>query len=114
MGSMFSMMDLLIAGCGVYVLYVYYMLKFKGEIKETLLLPKGTNVKKCKDKEAYIAQMSPKVLLYGVVVLASGIFGVLEDQYQLLGNGYLLVIVVFGGFTVWFGLMSKKAFNKFW
>ena len=39
MDSMFSLMDLIILGSGAYVLYCYYLLKFKGEIKEGLLLP---------------------------------------------------------------------------
>ena len=34
MDSMFSLMDLIILGSGAYVLYCYYLLKFKGEIKE--------------------------------------------------------------------------------
>ena len=31
MNSMFSLMDLVIAACGVYILYVWYLLKFKGD-----------------------------------------------------------------------------------
>ena len=57
MDSMFSLMDLIILGSGAYVLYCYYLLKFKGEIKEGLLLPKGTNVKKCTDKAAYTREV---------------------------------------------------------
>lgn len=114
MGSMFSMMDIIIAACGVYVLYVWYLLKFKGEIKESILLPKGLNVKKCKDKAAYIAEMAPKVLIYGIQVVLCGILGIMEDSYHLLGNWYFLVIAVFVAVTVWFCMQTKKAVKKYW
>ena len=84
MDSMFSLMDLIILGSGAYIIYCYYLLKFKGEIKEGLLLPKGTNVKMCTDKAAYIKEVENKILLYGIAVLICGGFGVLETQYFLL------------------------------
>ena len=100
MDSMFSLMDLIILGSGAYVLYCYYLLKFKGEIKEGLLLPKGTNVN--------------KILLYGIAVLICGGFGVLETQTGLLGKWYLVVIAVFLAVTFWFAMVVKKSGEKYW
>lgn len=114
MDSMFSLMDLIILGAGAYVIYCYYLLKFKGEIKEGLLLPKGTNVKKCTDKAAYINEVANKVLIYGIVVLICGVFGVVETQTGLLGMWYLLVIAVFLVFTFWFAYIVKKSGEKYW
>ena len=114
MGSMLSMMDIIIIGCGAYVLYVFYELKFAGEIKEGLLLPKGVLAKNCKDKAAYISEMAPKVLIYGIMVLICGIFGILENSYQVLGNFYLIVLIVFAVVTAWFAIQSKKAVKKYW
>ncbi len=114
MDSMFSLMDLIILGSGAYVLYCYYLLKFKGEIKEGLLLPKGTNVKKCTDKAAYTKEVENKVLLYGIAVLICGGFGVLETQTGLLGKWYLVVIAVFLAVTFWFALVVKKSGEKYW
>ncbi len=114
MSSMFSLIDLLIVGCGVYVLYVYYCLKFKGEIKEALLLPKGISAGRCKDKEGYIREMSNKVLIFGIVVLACGILCIMEDEYRMLGRFYLLVMLVFAVTTVWFAVQGKKAVKKYW
>ena len=114
MDSMFSLMDLIILGSGAYVLYCYYLLKFKGEIKEGLLLPKGTNVKKCTDKAAYTKEVENKVLLYGIAVLICGGFGVLETQTGLLGKWYLVVIAVFLAVTFWFAWVVKKSGEKYW
>ena len=114
MGSMITLIDLMFIGCGIYILYVYYSLKFKGEIKETLLLPKGTDPNRCKDKEAYIAEMANTVLIYGIVVLLCGVMCIVEDTYQSLGNYYLLVLVVFVAVTIWFSAKGKKALKKYW
>ncbi len=114
MDSMFSLMDLIILGSGAYVLYCYYLLKFKGEIKEGLLLPKGTNVKKCTDKAAYTKEVENKILLYGIAVLICGGFGVLETQTGLLGKWYLVVIAVFLAVTFWFAMVVKKSGEKYW
>ena len=114
MDSMFSLMDLIILGSGAYIIYCYYLLKFKGEIKEGLLLPKGTNVKKCTDKAAYIKEVENKILLYGVAVLICGGFGVLETQTGLLGKWFLVVIAVFLVVTVWFAMVVKKSGEKYW
>ncbi|MDO4521597.1 MAG: hypothetical protein Q4B57_00460 [Eubacteriales bacterium] len=114
MDSMFSMIDIIIAACGVYILYIWYLLKFKGEIKESMLLPKDLPVKKCSDKAAYIAEMSWKVLLYGIVVLLCGALGVWQDTYGSLGIVYFGCLVIFVGVTIWFALQTKKAVKKYW
>ena len=114
MDSMFSLMDLIILGSGAYIIYCYYLLKFKGEIKEGLLLPKGTNVKNCTDKAAYIKEVENKILLYGIAVLICGGFGVLETQTGLLGKWYLVVIAVFLAVAVWFAMVVKKSGEKYW
>ena len=114
MDPMISLIDLLIVGSGAYIIYVFYELKFAHEIKPGLLLPKGVDPKRCKDKEGYIAQMSPKVLIYGISALVCGFIGIFEDEYQILGNYYLLVLVIFVGITIWFAAQGKKAVAKFW
>lgn len=114
MDSMNSFMDIIIFGSGVYILYVYYMLKFKKEIKETLLLPKDLPVNKCKDKEGYIAYMSPKVLILGIITLICACFGISESQFHLLGNWYIAVLAVLLAAVIWFIIVSKKATKKYW
>ena len=114
MDSMYSMFDLIILVCGIYVLYTWYLMKFKNEIKESLLLPKDVSVKKCKDLSAYIKEMSPEVLIYGLMVVLCGAAGILEDNYHVLGWGYLVMIAVFVAVTVWFILMARKAVKKYW
>ena len=114
MNSMFSLMDLVIAACGVYILYVWYLLKFKGEIKENILLPKDVPVKRCKDKAGYVAEMAQKVLIYGCVVTVCGAIGIIEDMFHVFGNTYLIMLAVFLAVTVWFVMQARGALKKYW
>ena len=113
MGSMYSLMDILVFGCGLYIIYAYYMLKVKGEINGSLLLPKDTNVKKCKDKKAYISEIAPKLLAYGISVTVCGGLGLLESYKGFLGKWYLVLIAALLVVTFWFALTSRKCAEKY-
>ncbi|MDO5540983.1 MAG: hypothetical protein Q4F83_13115 [Eubacteriales bacterium] len=114
MDSMFSIMDIIIILSGLYLLYTYYLMKFKGEVKESILLPKDLPLKKCKDISAYISEMSPKVLIYGAVVVLCGVVGLVEDVYHVLGWIYLAAILVFVVVSAWFIVQAKNAVKKYW
>jgi uncharacterized membrane protein len=110
---MYTILDMIIIACGIYVLNGYYQLKTKGIIKEGLLLPKGFPATRCKDKEGYISEMSPKLLIYGITLLLCGILSYLQNLFQLFGLFYLLMLAVFLGVTIWFTKQTKKAIMKY-
>ena len=64
MESIFGLFGL---GCGLYCLYGYYLLKFKGEICSSILLPKDVNPKKCKDFRGYCNEAQWPLLILGVI-----------------------------------------------
>lgn len=110
---MYTILDMIIIGCGIYVLYGYYQLKTKGIIKEGLLLPKGLSPKRCKDKDGYIADMAPKLLIYGIIMLVCGVVGYLQSLFQKYDALYLVMLVAFLGVTIWFSKQTKKAIAKY-
>lgn len=112
--NMFIFMDILVAGCGVYVLYAYYVMRMKGEVKEKLLLSEGTKISKCKDKDAYIRFMLPRLLFFGIVTTIGGVIGILNSYSNFLGMGYLAVLAVFLAAVIWFGISVRKAVKTFW
>lgn len=114
MDSTFMIMDVIIALFGVYLLYVYYLMKFKGEIKESILLPKGVSIKKCKDVAGYISEMAPRVLAYGIIVTLNGAAGIIMDVYHTLRGIYPVMMVIFAVGTVWFVWQMKKVMKKYW
>lgn len=113
-GNMFMFMDILVAGCGAYVLYAFYLMKFKGEVKENLLLSQDIKWAKCKDKDGYIAYIAPKLLIMGICTLISGLLGLLNDYTNLFGMGYLIITSIFLAVVIWFAVVIKKAVKKFW
>ena len=52
MNGMEGIFGIIGIGAGLYSLYAWFQLKFKGIINTSILVPKDTNIKKCKDKEA--------------------------------------------------------------
>lgn len=114
MDNMFILMDVLVIGCGVYVIYAYYLLKTKGELKEKLLLSDDIKFNKCKDKPGYINYMSPRLLIFGIVCILCGAIGVLNDYTQFMGMGYVAVMVTFLAIVIWFAIIVKKSVKMFW
>jgi len=58
MNGMEGIFGIIGIGAGLYSLYAWFQLKFKGIINTSILVPKDTNIKKCKDKEAYRTEAS--------------------------------------------------------
>lgn len=115
MNSMFSFIDILVAGCGLYVIYLYIEMKKTRKIRESMLLPKGLDVKKCKDVDAYIQQIGPKQLVLGIIALVCGVAGLLQDFTGILNYYvYLAVLLVFFIYAVWYTVYMKKVIKKLW
>ena len=113
MDSMFVMIDMIVAGFGCYILDGWFLMKSKGEVKENLILPKGVTMKHCKDRAGFIAEIQPKMLVFGIATLACGAMGILNDFTQLLGNIYLVITIIFLVVVFWFGKTVKNASKKY-
>lgn len=73
--SIFSLMDVLVAACGIYVIYLYVEMIRTGKIRESMLLPKGLNVRKCKNPSEFIRYVGIKQLIFGISALLCGVVG---------------------------------------
>ena len=101
--------------CGVYCLYAYFMMRFKGKIIGFILLPKGVDVKKCKDHEGYCKEAQFPVLIMGIVAVVYGC----ADLYTTYAGGsklltgimivVLLVVTVI--YAAWTQKINKKYFD---
>ena len=114
MGSMNSLIDVLIFFSGLYVLYSYFLMVTKKELKEGMVISKNTPVKKCIDKEGYMKEIGPKLLIFGIATTLSGAIGIAEGKYQFLGNYYFAVIGFFFLVIAWFAYSQKKLTEKYW
>ena len=100
--SMDAIFGLFALGCGLYCLYEYYLLKVKKKINDSILLPKGTNIKKCKDLEGYCKVAGRPLLalglvttLYGAVDLYNTYIGDVQILFSILLVLLVITVVVF-------------------
>lgn len=114
MNSMYLLLDILVLGAGAYILYAYFLMTKKGEIKENILMPKEVTMSQCKDKEGYVKYVAPKLLMFGIGAVICGVLGFINDYGQALGNWYMGVTVLFLVLLIWFAIGTRKAIKMFW
>ena len=113
--SMYALIDAIITAGGVYIIYQYIMMKSSGALRQNMLLPKDLDIKKCRDVAGFIQYTGTKQMIFGVVALAGGIIGLIQDFTGLIGAvPYLIFIVVFFMLAIWYGMSVKKAVKMFW
>lgn len=113
--SMFAFMDLIFVACGAYILYAYYLLMAKNEVKEGVLVPKGVTIKKCKDFEGYKKYMGPRVLIFGIYACVMGGIGLYQDYVTPIPTYiYLPLYVLFFVVMILYLVATKKAEKLFW
>lgn len=112
--SMFGFMDFIVLAGGLYVLYGYYLLAVKGEMKQGLIIPKELNPKKCSDPEGFKKAMEIPTLIFGLMTLATGIAGLYQDFVRPLPFPfYWILFFAFLGVIVWYTIINKKATDKY-
>ena len=113
--SIFALMDILFAGCGVYIIYLYVEMKRTGKIRESMLMPKGLDVRKCTDVAGYIDYMGIKQIVFGICAVLTGGTGLLQDYFQkIIPAVYLVMMVLFFVSAVWYTVCFKKAEKMYW
>lgn len=100
-------------GCGIYCLYGYYLLKFKGEIMESLFLPKDANRNKCKDLQGYCSEAQVPALVLGIVVLTYGAIDLYNTYVHKVAGVLVAAIVFVFAALIFFSLRIKKINKKY-
>ena len=115
MDNIWSMMDIIFAGAGAYMLYAWILMKKTGEIKTSLLLSKEVDIRKCKDLEGYKNFMAPKMLVFGITALVYGAYGLVNSYvFSMPMPVYWAVMAGFFAVLVWFSVQSRKSVEMFW
>ena len=111
--QMFAIMDFIMVGAGLYLLFAWYLLQFKNEIREGVLVQQGMG-KKCKDPEGYKKYIGPKLLIFALCAIGSGALGLYSDYVRPINSIlYLCLTGVFFVVLVLFVRYIKKAQDMF-
>lgn len=115
MDSIWSFMDIIFVGAGVYMLYGWYLMKTTGEIKTALLLNKNIELRKCKDLEGYKHFVAPKMVIFAAAAILYGGFGLVNAYvYPMPTVVYFLVMILFFAVLVWYAVQTRKGVQLYW
>ena len=110
----FEFLDIIIVAAGCYVFYAWYLLQFKNEIREGLMVTKGTKTGMCRDFPAYKKYMANKTLVFAIVCVLGGVTGLLQDNgFKIAQAAYWIVFAVFLVVICWYGSCARKAQRKY-
>lgn len=114
MGDLSAFMDIAIILCGAYVVYAAVLLKTTGELKESVLLSKNLDIKKCKDLEGYKKFLFPRSLIMGIFTVLFGLAGVINTNVMKLGNVYIGLLIFLFLLLVWYFIEYRRGTRRFW
>ena len=113
--SIWSVLDVIFVGAGIYVLYAWVMMKTKGENITTILMSKDVELRKCKDLEGYKAYIAPRMLVFGIAAILYGAAGLVNTYVTPLpGAVYGAVMALFLAVLIWYAIATRKGVQKFW
>ena len=105
--------DILVFGCGIYILYHTFIMKRDSVIPQGVMINKGTMIPKDADVTGFISDMYWKGMVLGASACASGIVGLLSANYPKLSVVAIIFCFVFFAVLVVFVVFLKKAHKKF-
>lgn len=111
--SIFSMVDILVLGCGIYALYSAFVLQREGKIIRTFLVRKDTDLDSCKDLQGYANYMSPKLWLLGVIMILNGLVSLLNTYVVEIQTLFWVMMSIFLITLIWYGMQTRNAMKKF-
>ena len=113
----FNIFDLLVIACGLYMAYCAVMMKTRGRINSGVVMSRGLDESKIKDKEGFIKYIWWKLLAVGLLCAASGIFNISYQDKAESSEQYVLVQIIVNGIffvlLIVYGVIVSRAQNKF-
>ncbi len=104
--------DIVILALGVYELYATWKMRREQKISTLYVAPQ--EIEKCLNPEAFIAFLSKRAMIFGLITAAFGIEGLVDDLLYDLGTWVKVVaLVIFIGTWGWFSFELRKGKNKY-
>lgn len=113
----FSIFDILVVACGLYMAYCAVMMKTQGRINSGVVMSRSLDESQLKDKQGFIDYLWWKLLAVGLLCAASGLFNITYTKYAQTSEQYVFVEIavnsVFFVLLIIYGLIVVKAQKKF-
>lgn len=106
------LLDFVILGSGVYLVYAAVTMQHKGTVVDALA-GRELDLKKVRDLPGYIRYMSVKTAALGVIGAAAGGYGLYNDRTGAAGALQLGVIAVYFIALVLYAVLNARAQKKF-
>ncbi|MBE5852481.1 MAG: hypothetical protein E7299_05945 [Lachnospiraceae bacterium] len=113
MESSFLFLDILIIGCGLYLVYTAYKMKKTGEINNTVIVGKNCDISKAKDKQGFIDYMYKKSIIMGIIIALGGAFDYANEKYLNIPYMGLIGSIVFFVFIAIYCKITMDAQKKY-
>lgn len=113
MEEMFGFISVMVMGFGVYGFYAYFQMKKGGPINEALLLGRSYDEYKCKDKEGFIKEALPAVLVFACTAVIYGVVDFIHCFVQPLGFVDAIGLVLFLAVLVWYLAYTSKLKKRY-
>lgn len=108
-----SIIDALVFGCGIYILYHTFIMKRDGVIPVGVMINKDMTIPKNADVAGFILDMFWKGILVGVSACISGILGILSVKITALQSVATCFCFLFFAILILFIVWLKKAQKKY-
>ena len=105
-------LEFLLFGCGLYLLFTIIKMKSSGEIPATLV-NKRFDIAKHLDSEGYIKYMFPRGLVFGFLLSGSSAMMILANFIQISPYVMLFVQLAYLVGVVYYAVITIKAQKKF-
>lgn len=115
MDEFFLIIDALVAFCGVFALTQWWKLKQAGKLVDCkLIYPSECSADNCRDPEGFYTYVQPRLLLFSVAALISGVLLLANDFLHFLSDlASMAVGVVFFAIIIWYGAVISRAYKRF-
>lgn len=112
MNLMDVLIDVIVAGLGLYLAYQAMTIKKTGEVKGTILVGKTIEITRKSDVQGYINYMCPKAFVFGLLVTLTSIIQV-AFYFLKLDKPRIFLYFGFGVVVIGFCVLISHAQKKF-
>ena len=113
--SVWTLLDIIFIGAGLYAFYAFYLMKTKNEVKTNILLSNDVDIKKCKDLKGYISFIAPRTVIFAASCTIYGVTGIINSYVvEVPSVLYTALMIILFIIIVWFAFQTKKSVKLFW